>query len=266
MHVAERTALSAGAQVLGALPAHLGQFRIAQRWWRWRRPAHLVLRQRLTGGPELLLDLGDRTQALTYLTRRYSPRIVAAIVSRMPATGGLFVDGGANAGLVTFQVLHRRPGARIVAFEPNPAAAAAWRRNRALNPAGAVELEPAALSDAPGQVFMTAPEDDLGGGHVVPRGSVAAEAVTLDDHCARRGIERIDVLKLDVQGFESKVLDGARGLLAARAIHAVVVEVDEPSLTANGTSSEELLARLHVHGLRPAEPIGGDDVVYALPR
>src|SRR5262249_52064371 len=119
MRRAETTIVRAGAHVLGALPDGLGQFRLAQRWWWRRRPPHVVLEQRLAGGPRLALDLGDRTRALAYLPRRYAPDVVGAITRRLPATGGTFLDVGANAGLITFQVLHRRPAVQAIAFEPN---------------------------------------------------------------------------------------------------------------------------------------------------
>ena len=48
---------------------------------------------------------------------------------------------------------------------------------------------------------------------------------TLDQYCAECAVERIDFLKLDTQGYELRVLDGARGLLERRAIPVILLEV-----------------------------------------
>ena len=47
---------------------------------------------------------------------------------------------------------------------------------------------------------------------------------TLDDHSARHGYDDIDLLKVDVEGAEALVLQGAEGLLAQRRIHVVTLE------------------------------------------
>lgn len=262
MRTPELTAVRAGAFVLGALPDHLGQFRLAQRWWWRRRPGHRVLPQRLADGTRLALDLGDRTQALAYLTRRYSEELVRQIVAALPP-GGLFLDAGANAGLVTFQVAHRRPDARVVAFEPNPAAVAAWRRNRALCASRSVELEASALGDAHGTVTLQAPATDLGAGLVAAGGEgIAVPVTTLDAACARRGIERVDVLKLDVEGYEPEALAGARGLLTARAVRTLLVELNDGHFARRGSSREALIAWLAEQRMAPRGPLDADDVLF----
>src|SRR5579863_5208778 len=129
MGPAELTVTRAAANLAGALPDHSGQFRLAQWYWWRRRPPHRRAHQRLRDGTELNLDLGDRTQALAFLTRRYSEDLVRQLIARLPS-GGVLLDVGANVGLVTFQVARRRPDCRIVGFEPNPVAAAAWRANQ----------------------------------------------------------------------------------------------------------------------------------------
>jgi FkbM family methyltransferase len=57
---------------------------------------------------------------------------------------------------------------------------------------------------------------------------VATESVpvvSIDEFCNQRGIESVDILKMDIQGFELNALRGARGLLERRAIQLIATEV-----------------------------------------
>lgn len=51
------------------------------------------------------------------------------------------------------------------------------------------------------------------------------QVITVDDYCAARGIERIDILKSDTQGFDLDVIRGAQRTIDARAIHLIYMEI-----------------------------------------
>jgi len=51
------------------------------------------------------------------------------------------------------------------------------------------------------------------------------EVMTVDDYCRARGIDRIDILKSDTQGFDLDVLKGAQGMIESRAIHLILMEI-----------------------------------------
>jgi FkbM family methyltransferase len=51
------------------------------------------------------------------------------------------------------------------------------------------------------------------------------EVITIDDYCAARGIERVDILKSDTQGFDLEVIKGAQRMIDNRAIHLIFMEV-----------------------------------------
>ena len=56
-------------------------------------------------------------------------------------------------------------------------------------------------------------------------GRVDVETETVDHFCAAHGIDHIDILKADTQGYELEVLTGARGLIDAGRIRALLVEI-----------------------------------------
>ena len=260
----ELTALRTGSWAMGALPDHLGQFRLAQAYWLRRRPSHQLAVQRLANGPRLSLDLGDRTQALAYLTRRYCDDLVTEIAERLPPDGTL-LDVGANVGLVTFQVAHRRPDVRIAAFEPSPAASEAWIRNHRLVSAARATLARTAVGATMGRLHLEAPRDDLGGGRVTDdEAGITVPSTTLDRWCAEQPIADVDVVKIDVEGSEPDVLDGARGLLAARAIRTVILEFNDVYLRRRGESRASMIRRMADHGFALATMMPGDDAVFEL--
>jgi hypothetical protein len=114
------------------------------------------------------------------------------ILGQLPENG-VFVDIGANAGFYTFFAAGHRRQARIVAFEPVKRWAAALAANARLNLADhRVSVENVALSD----------EDDA----IAEIEGVAFSTTTLLAALLRHNVERIDALKIDIEGMEDRVL------------------------------------------------------------
>jgi FkbM family methyltransferase len=242
---------------------------------RGRWPVGSFRTQRLTSGITARLDLGDRMQALTYLLRDYAPELSAFIIDRLPP-GGVFFDVGSNIGLITFAVGSRRPDVAIHAFEPNPTNIAGWRANAFLNPCSGAVLVEAGVSERRGHLAFWIPSD-LGSGMMrvgeQHANDIQVPTIRLDDYCDENHIDRIDVLKIDVQGHEPAVIRGAQSLLERGAIKAVVCELSQEVFDAVGGSSGNLISQLTQVGLKPVPiPAAGfgrllhreavDDVAY----
>lgn len=143
----------------------------------------------------------------------------------------LVVDAGANVGDWTSAALQFWPNCRVHAFEVAPRTfellSAAFRASPLRT---RVELHDVGLSDEPGSqtMYYFPGHDELTCD--IPRhesyAAVPFEAhlTTLDAFCAERGIEAIDYLKIDVEGAEHRVLNGARTLLEAGKITCVQFE------------------------------------------
>jgi FkbM family methyltransferase len=121
-------------------------------------------------------------------------------------------------------------GWRVFAFEPNPDAFEKLTANVEANGLwGQVTCFPVALSDVPGTVKMTRTEpSDAGTVAVVagdgrPGGYVEAEAATLDSYAHLAGVGST-LLKIDVEGYELKVIEGGTDFLSRVAPH-VTTEV-----------------------------------------
>ncbi|MGN6799132.1 MAG: FkbM family methyltransferase [Gaiellaceae bacterium] len=179
--------------------------------------------------------------------------------------GGTLLDVGGNIGL--YALLGAKlvgPAGRVHTFEPEQQNAARLRANVALNGFTNVEIFEAAVYSRPGNVSLNVfdsrfnawhslgrpelPDPEHSGRTVQPRETRDVPAVTLDEHCAAHALTGVDLLKIDVEGAEVDVLQGAERLLSERAVHAVMFEISLPQVEALGHASDEAFALLRAAG------------------
>jgi FkbM family methyltransferase len=171
-------------------------------------------------------------------------------MARVPERG-VFFDIGSYFGY--YSLLAAQRDARVFAFEPDPANFALLTQHIALNAFDQIHTSPLALSDAPGRArFASASVENRGTGHLSGKDEAGDEIAltTLDAFVAEQGIERLDALKLDVEGAECRVLAGGRESLR-RFRPAMLVELNPPCLERAGSSEQELLGALSDLGYRP---------------
>jgi FkbM family methyltransferase len=146
-------------------------------------------------------------------------RVYDFIPAGVPSPGETVFDVGANIGEYSIrQSLRVGAEGRIYAFEPNPDAYSRLLRNIKINNLSNVVSFPVAVSNSSGKVFFSRDTRSTLAGRIVDAGApsdpsseiISADAVSLDDIVESMGIKRIDVLKIDVEGAEMQVLDGAR--------------------------------------------------------
>lgn len=136
------------------------------------------------------------------------------------------LDVGANAGDWSARLLAIAPTApKLIAFEP----AHATRTTLAarLAPYRSVEIVDLALSDAIGTASFYSSAPGAGTNSLHPASGAQTETVrttTLDAWLAERGIAHVAMAKIDVEGFDSLVLAGARQSLARGAIDLLQFE------------------------------------------
>jgi FkbM family methyltransferase len=126
--------------------------------------------------------------------------------------GRTFVDIGAHIGFYTMGLA---PGyARVLSFEPSRLQYSMLTRNRALNDYGHVECEHVALGDVAGNAMLNVLSYEGGLNTLAPE--IAAKRTILDQYTVPvetlddRGLTDVDLMKIDVEGFEIPVLLGAK--------------------------------------------------------
>jgi len=135
-------------------------------------------------------------------------------LSYLDHRNGIAVDAGSNVGFWTLPLSNEFK--KVVAFEPIPLHNECWK----VNLAGIenVELHEVGLSDAPGELSFTSPEGSCGGTCVSETG-ITCPIKTLDSFRLRD----VSFLKVDCEGYELPILQGAERLLK-RCKPMVVVE------------------------------------------
>jgi FkbM family methyltransferase len=128
-------------------------------------------------------------------------------------SGGVFVDVGANVGTYAM-VLARHVGAngKVIAIEPHPVTFARLSFNNAASRFTQVNLVAAAAGPADGELMIETDGDNLGASHIVT-GAAARDAIKVPSWRLQRildeaGVSKVDALKIDVEGFEDRVLTG----------------------------------------------------------
>ena len=178
-------------------------------------------------------DLRDLIAREMCLTGGYAPLETALVRASLPA-GGTFVDVGANIGYFTLLGASRvGPAGRVVALEPHPHVARVLRQNVEMNGLSHVRVVQAAAADARGTAVLAGFAEDGGNWGVSSLAhAAAAGAPAFDVRCApldevldEAGVATADLVKMDVEGAEHRVLRGMRGGLRARRYGRVLVEM-----------------------------------------
>src|SRR6266550_2051311 len=127
--------------------------------------------------------------------------------------GGVFVDVGANVGTYAMVMArHVGAGGTVIAIEPHPVIHARLAFNRAASGYAQVTLVAAAAGPCDGELMIETDGDNLGASHIVS-GERSSNAIKVRSLRLQRildgtGISHIDALKIDVEGYEDRVLTG----------------------------------------------------------
>ncbi len=207
-------------------------------------------------GLERILNGTDRIRIAPRwrgLQETYEPSVWGHLMSQVTGND-VIVDVGAFIGLYTIALAKRvGPPGHVVAFEPEPSTFAWLQRHVALNEVGnKVKLVCAAVGDQVGKIRFS--EGLELQSHVAADGETgrAVTATTLDAEFPQ---ERVDLLKIDVEGYEEKVLLGGARLLkdVARSPRMIYIEVHPYAWKELGTTGESLLGLLKEYGYRVSD-------------
>lgn len=180
------------------------------------------------------LDVSEYTQCGYYFNAP-NPELSSLLLRG----GKLFIDVGANVGF--FTILASPHFTRVVAFEPTPSTYKRLKDNVLFNALSNVEIHPCALSDKIGEAVLYENPLNRGGNslegfnenYIIESGksgwgSYSIATSTLDEFIQGRGFDKIDLIKLDVEGHEGRVLLGARNCLS-KYLPILFVEISSVS-------------------------------------
>jgi len=173
--------------------------------------------------------------------------------------GDSVIDVGAAHGMYMVPLAHLVGATgRVDSFEPHPRQQRTLRRWCRVLGARHVSVHDSAVGSARGRLTMRLPilfglpiygraHLTEGAAPVAPRDRVrhwSTPTATLDEWVAEHGIERVSFIKIDVEGFEPHVLQGAVTTIG-RDLPSLLLEIEERHLIRYGLAADEFLATIH---------------------
>ena len=213
----------------------------------------------LLPGVKARLDLRDLTARATYWQggrfEHPTPDILAAWGQ---AGAEMFFDIGSNYGFFSYWMWSQCPALQIHAFEPNPRTFERLNGIVQRNALSRIHPHQLALADVPGTLQLTPGKEDSGhstlGTHpqLTNQEVVDVQVHTFDGWCQATGLilppKPSWVVKMDVEGFELKALQGMQTALRARAFAGLAIEINDFTLEFCGTSAKEVIGFLRNNG------------------
>lgn len=188
------------------------------------------------------LDVGDQGISRTLLLFGRREEDHKIIMERTMTAGMTVLDIGANIGY--YAMIERNligPKGTIIAAEPSPQNVQLLRQNIELNGAVNVHVFECAVSDASStRTFFLSEKSNLNTFH--PGGATGSsdgmtpidvETLSVDDLIARAGVDKVDYVRMDVEGHEVEVINGLLDSIeAGRQSPSIILETHRDRYTA----------------------------------
>jgi FkbM family methyltransferase len=193
-------------------------YRFVENWGHYLQGSQ-SLRAILPTGMIMECNLRDHVQRHIYFFGVYEP-IEAMLYMRLIRPGMVVVDAGANVGQYTLLASHAvGPQGWVHSFEPVPWTFELLSRHVEKNHLKNVRLNSLALWKETGFVSLGLPTlEEVNFGSYSVGGNkgniIRAEAITLDEYVKSNRIDRIDLIKIDIEGSEWATLQGMSFVLA----------------------------------------------------
>ena len=199
-------------------------------------------------GFEILLPASYRSLIIMALDGVLFHTTLVELAKRAVRPGDIVIDGGSNVGFFALLAATRLQGSgSVFAFEPDPETFSLLQQNIHRNGfENTIQAERLALTGSEGTYEFSVDMEEPMLSSLVFRqpnsfGKVRVEGVRLDDFLAASGLERADIIKLDLEGAEPMALEGAHALLPTARM--LIFEVNEPQLSQLGIEPVALVER-----------------------
>lgn len=168
---------------------------------------------------------------------------------RMLRPGDLFIDVGSNVG--SYALWAADLGATVIAIEPGSMAARRLRRNVALNDFP-ISVRQCGLAERPGRMRLSDDKDAMN--HLLQATDDSGEEITVDTLDNVLADRYAAGVKIDVEGAERLVLEGARRALSERRIGVLQLEWNAASRELLAETRAPVAGLLREYGYAIAQP------------
>ena len=181
---------------------------------------------------------------LYLIYKKYFEALSPKTIQRLISNDAIIFDVGANVGFYTIELAKWvNKNGRVIAIEPEEQNlnALKWRIKRK-NLGEKVIVEDAVASDIVGEAFLNIRKDHPGD-HYIASDGIITKSVTLDHLVLKHKLERVDFIKIDVQGAELMVLRGCKQVIK-KFSPILMIEIDQTSLHRHHTDVKTLISQL----------------------
>lgn len=212
------------------------------------------------------LDISDQIEHAVYFGYKDEAQDALLLLAR---DKNVIIDVGVNIGASLLNFARVSPDALVIGFEPDIKNLRKAERNLSLNDFSNIKIIGKGLGEMPALVKLFKVNDGNEGMNRIldeTRLSVdmdipfdEVEIITLDDFSRQNQIGKIDLIKIDVEGYELRVLKGAERTLMKYS-PTLFIELDDENLKEQGDSPEHLIRFLERYGYRLRRAGGGEPV------
>jgi FkbM family methyltransferase len=174
---------------------------------------------------------------------------LSSIIKSISKNSAIMVDVGANMGYFSLLFLANSKNSILIAYEPSPNVFLLLKNNITINGFQNVALlnNYAVSNKSETLLFDNNNPNQSGWGHISVNFGIPVQAVSLDDEFYESN-NVIDILKIDVEGFEFNVLNGAYKLLSMHRIKNIFFEINNEMLHFQSTTKDEIFIYLKKNG------------------
>jgi FkbM family methyltransferase len=180
------------------------------------------------------------------------------------AETSIVIDVGANIGWTALRLARKAVKGKVYGFEPDPYNQERCQENVKRNTFDNLEVFSTALGNMESTVRMELrTPSNRGGNRIAPGGlggSTLVPLIRMDQAAPVNSLEKIDLIKIDVEGYELQVLRGASGVLRKHK-PILFVELDDNNLRDQGDSAGELVRFLEERGYSKIANAVNDEAV-----
>jgi FkbM family methyltransferase len=241
----------------------------ATRWAKVIPPNYLYKKESIRkvnrNNINLILDISNVVDHFIYFG--YTEPVFDSVLEDVRKAKTIF-DVGGNIGFTAMYFSTLNSTACIFAFEPHPKTFQRAQDNLSVNNFKNIYFQKLGLGDKPDTVkLFEVNSNNPGMNRIIPGNNdfphVTIEIDTIDNFVQVKGIEKIDFMKIDVEGFELSVLKGAAKTFQ-KQLPILFIELDDDNLRENNSSAKELVELLSSYGYKKIyradknEPVTGN--------
>lgn len=223
-------------EIIYTLPSYLRRHKIVQ-FLLWMSPDSNIQLVNFNGNSKLYADISDPSPRQHLLLKKFEPEFFS-VVKPFLANGGVFFDVGANWGFCSFGLIgclpDQRSNIKCHLFEANSRICEILSKSTLLHTDCSFCINNCCVTNQKGISKLKISTRQSGESFISDEGEQLVQNLVLDDYIQKQGIQKINLMKLDIEGWEPLALKGCFNSLKMGIIDAIYTEFISEHLVRSG--------------------------------